>query len=106
MPVNSNRFIFIKLLKKLVLAFLISIRFQGKDYKYKVTYGRRTIAYQYFHLQARNKEVIIQTNMPLRKLHNSRDRPDFEIAEGQRVSNPFFFRLICNAIWEAVKGKY
>ena len=88
------------------MEFSIIVQFQGKKYRYRVVEGRRTIAYQYFNLYARNKEITIQTNIPMRRLHNSKERPDFEIVEGQRVSNPFFFRLICNAIWEVVKSKY
>ena len=82
--------------------FRISLVYKNRIYGYLVRYGRRTLGYQFFHVQGKNREIVIQTNIPMLERRNITTRPLFEIADGSSIKDKVFFSLITDAIWNKI----
>ena len=101
---GKSKCFLLALLKILAMRdFRISLVYKQRIYGYLVRYGKRTIGYQYFHVVGRNREIILQTNLPMLERRNITTRPLFELADGSSIKDKVFFDLITDKIWEKIE---
>lgn len=86
------------------IEFYLQVNFRGKLYRYRVYEGTRTLAYQYFHLEANNKTISFRTNLPVLRRQGITTRPVIEVSEG-KINNEAFQTELIEALWKELEKR-